>query len=301
MKLSKSTKIAVLKGGFSDEREVSLESGKMVAKALRENGYSNIEEIDVKRDICEILKNKKPEVIFNALHGSFGEDGKIQGIFEFLKIPYTGSGVLGSAVGMDKISARIFMTALDINVAESEIIDISKQKPEIKLPFVIKDPQNGSSRGVYIVKNKENFEKITKQKKFKRKVLIEKFFKGREINVAVLNGKVLGDVEIIPKNEFYDFDAKYKSNETQYIVSPKYNNKIKEKIWNAAKNMHNYLNCKGVTRSDFIVTENNYIMLEINTLPGMTAHSLVPMIAENNSISYIKLIELLLEEALGNA
>ncbi len=299
MRLSKTTKIAVLKGGFSDEREVSLETGKMVATALKENGYNEVEEIDVQKNIYEILKEKNPEVIFNALHGTFGEDGKIQGVFELLEIPYTGSGVLGSAVGMNKISARIFMQALGISVASGEIAKLSDNL-KTKMPFVVKEPENGSSRGVFIIKNEKDLENAKKQVGLEKTVLIEKFFKGREINVAVLNGKVLGDVEIIPKNEFYDFNAKYESNETKYIVSPKYSENVKKEIFNAAEKMHNYLNCKGVTRSDFIVFEEDYIMLEINTLPGMTGHSLVPMIAKKEGVSYIKLIELLLEEALNN-
>jgi D-alanine-D-alanine ligase len=166
-------------------------------------------------------------------------------------------------------------------------------------PFVVKDPVNGSSRGVYIIKDEESWNEAAKELKAGKRYLCEKFFKGREVNVAVLENKVLGDVEITPANEFYDYDAKYNSDKTIYTVHPDISETVREKISDAALKLHVALGCKGVTRSDFIVNGDDYIMLEINTLPGMTGHSLVPMIAKYRGIGYLELIETLISECLS--
>ncbi|MGI6394821.1 MAG: D-alanine--D-alanine ligase [bacterium] len=298
-KLNSQTKIAVIAGGMSDERSVSLETGRMVHKALIDGGYINALFIDVGFDLDLKLRELAPDVVFNGLHGEFGEDGVVQGLLEMVKIPYTNSGVTASATGMDKIICRSVMKDLGIKVAEGAVFKAGENE-ELPLlpPFVVKDPLNGSSRGVYIVKNVDEWRETLSKLKKEKKYLCEKFFNGREINVAVLMDEVLGDVEIVPANEFYDFESKYESDKTKYIVSPDYSEKVSKEIWKAALSLHTTLGCKGVTRSDFMVSGDDYIMLEINTLPGMTSHSLVPMIAGSRGLSYLGLIEFLIKEAM---
>jgi len=298
-KLHKNLKIAVLAGGMSDEREVSLESGEMIEAALVKGGYKNVSFIDVDHQVDRKLREINPEVVVNGLHGTYGEDGKIQGLLEMMNIPYTGSGVTASAAGMDKIISKAIMRYLNIKTALDCTVTISENiEPPFEFPLVLKDPNNGSSRGVYILKSKKEWSSKIKELENGSIFLCEKYFKGREINVAVLDGQVIGDVEIIPANEFYDYESKYKSDKTQYIVDPDYCENVSREIWSAALKLHQMTGCRGVTRSDFLVNGSDYVMLEINTLPGMTSHSLVPMIAGKRGISYLKLIEILIEEAL---
>ena len=300
MKLDKNMKIAVIAGGMSDEREVSLVTGNMIYKTLCEGGYTCVKFIDVGFDLSEKLREFDPDVVVNGLHGRYGEDGTVQGLLEMMKIPYTNSGVTASAVGMDKLICRAVMKDCGIKVAEGKTVEAAAdiEKP-FDFPFVVKDPVNGSSRGVYIVKDEKEWQEAKKELKEGKRYLCEKFFKGREVNVAVLQNKVLGDVEITPANEFYDYDAKYNSDRTIYTVHPDISETAREKISEAALKLHVALGCKGVTRSDFIVNGNDYIMLEINTLPGMTGHSLVPMIAKYRGIGYLELIETIISECLG--
>ena len=298
--LNKNMKIAVIAGGMSDEREVSLVTGKMLYSVLLENGYSNVKFIDVGFDLDIQLREFAPDVVVNGLHGRYGEDGTVQGLLDMMKIPYTNSGVTASAVGMNKLICRAVMKECGINTAEGKSIEFTDETVQpYDFPFVVKDPVNGSSRGVFIVKNGEDWEKTKKEVKQGKIYLCERFFKGREINVAVLQNKVIGDVEITPANEFYDFDAKYNSDKTVYTVNSNISPKVREKISDAALKLHTALGCKGVSRSDFIVNGDDYIMLEINTLPGMTGHSLLPMIAKEYGISYIQLVETLISESLS--
>jgi D-alanine-D-alanine ligase len=298
--LDKKMKIAVIAGGMSDERSVSLETGKMMYDALIKGGYENTLFIDVDFNLDKVLRQYDPDVVVNGLHGKYGEDGTVQGLLEMLQIPFTNSGVGASAFGMDKFISRAVMNELGIKTAEGRCIKIRKDlKEPYDYPFVIKDPVNGSSRGVYIINNEDDWEKALNEISEGRTFLCERYFKGREINVAVLNNEVLGDVEIIPANDFYDFESKYESDKTKYVVSPDYSERVSKLIWNASLDIHRALGCKGVTRSDFMVNGDDYIMLEINTLPGMTSHSLVPMIAEKRGISYLGLIEKLIEEAVS--
>lgn len=299
-KLDMNMLIAVVAGGMSDERSVSLETGKMIFDALKKRGYEKAVFIDADFNLDMKLRELKPDVVVNGLHGTYGEDGTVQGLLEMMEIPYTNSGVSASAAGMDKIICRAVMKELGIKVAPGYIFTAGETTdPLIEPPVVIKDPVNGSSRGVFIVKTIEEWENTVEKLTPGKKYLCEKFFKGREINVAVLMNEVLGDVEIIPANEFYDFESKYESDKTQYIVDPDYSESVSREIWKAALELHKVLGCKGVTRSDFIVNENEYIMLEINTLPGMTSHSLVPMIAKKRGIDYVELIEILINEAIN--
>ncbi len=297
--LHKKMKIAVLAGGMSDEREVSLETGGVIKKVLLDGGYSNTVFVDVDHNLDRKLRKIKPDVVVNGLHGTYGEDGAVQGLLEMMSIAYTGSGVTASAVSMDKIISRAVMKYLKIKIADGCTVNISKNlDPPYEFPVVLKDPFNGSSRGVYIIRSEQEWKNRVENLKHGALFLCEKYFKGREINVSVLRGEVIGDVEIVPANEFYDYESKYLTDKTKYIVDPDYSDKVSKEIWKASLEMHQFIGCKGVTRSDFMVNAEEYVMLEINTLPGMTAHSLVPMIAKKRGISFLKLMELLIEEAL---
>jgi len=267
---------------------------------LTENGYTNVITIDVDRTIDKKLREAKPDLAFLALHGSFGEDGKIQGLLDILGIPFTGSQTLASSIGMNKIISKMIMNQLGIPNAEFITVKKgSKQLPEFGFPCVLKDPENGSSAGIFIINNELEWENAVNKIGIHSEFLCEKFWKGREITVAVLKNKVIGDCEVIPKTGFYDYEAKYLSDETKYTPSPELDEDIRAKLWENALLFHKTIGCRGVTRSDFIVNDKNYIMLEINTLPGMTDHSLVPMIGAKNNIPILSIIETLLEEALG--
>ncbi len=298
--LDKNIKIAVLMGGLSDEREVSFETGRNVVKSLKDGGYLNVFEIDMGRDVAEVLKNITPDVVFNALHGNYGEDGDIQGVLEILGIPYTGSKVTASALGMDKVLTKTIMQAIGIPVASGIIFNMENGIDEtVKYPFFLKDAVNGSSCGVWKIKSESELENIRKKLDSHKRYIAENCFVGREIQVAVLNGKVIGDVEIVPAGEFYDYEAKYLSDKTKYIIDPVYNEEIKEKLFEDSEKLYSFMGCKGAVRIDYMVNDTSYIALEINTLPGMTSHSLLPMICKGKGISYLRLVEMLIEEALS--
>ncbi len=298
MKLTKNTRIAVVMGGLSDEREISLQSGGLIAEALIKGGYTAVTKVDMGRDIDTVLRNLKPAVVFNALHGTWGEDGRIQGLLDILGIPYTGSGVAASAVGMNKILTKMVMRRLGIPAADDlTVTAVSGMAAPMPYPFVFKDPLNGSSHGVFIVRDEAGWREALAQTVGKR-MLVEEYVKGREITVAVFGDTVLGDVEIVPAKEFYDYEAKYFDDHTRYIADPDYDPAMRDAMRREALDLHRALGCRGTTRSDFIVTPSRHIMLEINTLPGMTGHSLVPMAAARRGIDYLGLIERLLEEAL---
>ena len=297
-------KILIISGGISNERLISLDTGLQVAKELNRNGYKvKISEPD--NNLQKKIKNFKPNVIFNALHGQFGEDGYIQSIFERFKIPYTHSGVIASSIAMDKeISKKLFIKnnintpkfftySYDMNNADL----IKKINNKLKFPVVVKPLNEGSSVNVYIC-NKKNIFKILNSIKIYRKVMIEEFIGGREIQVAIMGNKKLGAIELIPKRKFYDYQAKYNTSaKTQHII-PVNLNKIKlNQVINMAYKAHKIIGCSGVTRSDFKYFKDKFYLLEINTQPGMTKLSLVPEIAAHKGISFLKLIEWILKDA----
>ncbi len=299
MKLTKNTRIAVMMGGLSDEREISLQSGGLIADALVKGGYTAVTKVDMGRDIDTVLRTLKPTVVFNALHGTWGEDGRIQGLLDILGIPYTGSGVAASAVGMNKILTKMVMRRLGIPAADDMVVETTVgMAAPMPYPFVFKDPENGSSHGVFIVRDPLEWHAALTQVAVGKRMLVEEYVKGREITVAVFGDTVLGDVEIVPVKDFYDYEAKYFDEKTRYIADPDYDPAMREAMRREALDLHRALGCRGTTRSDFIVTPSRHIMLEINTLPGMTGHSLVPMAAARRGIDYLGLIERLLEEAL---
>ena len=293
-----------MSGGISKERLISLDTGFQVAKELKKNGYKvKISEPD--SSLAKNIKVFKPGVIFNALHGQFGEDGYIQTVLERFKIPYTHSGVLASSIAMDKeISKKIFIKNkiktpkfLTHSYNETTANLIKKIDRKLNFPVVVKPLNEGSSVNVYIC-NKKKLNKILYKLKSYKKVLIEQFIGGREIQVAIMGNKKLGAIELKPKRKFYDYQAKYDSKaNTEHIIPvdlPKF--KFKQ-LLNTAFKAHKIIGCKGVTRSDFKFFKKNFYLLEINTQPGMTKLSLVPEIASFKGITFLKLIEWMLKDA----
>tara|TARA_Y100000590_G_scaffold371992_1_gene434759 strand:+ start:15526 stop:16431 length:906 start_codon:yes stop_codon:yes gene_type:complete len=296
--------IVVLMGGLSGEREISFLSGKACSKALRKKGFKVID-IDAKGTFIKKLKKIKPKIVFNALHGKYGEDGFIQSILETLKIPYTHSGVIASSLAMDKVLSRIIFKKNKLKVPKSLIIkkgyNINK-KNKFKFPVVIKPINEGSSLGVFICKNKSDLNnKYKKLIKNYDRLLLEKYIPGREIQVAVLKNKALGAIEIVPKRKFYDYTAKYSSKaETKHIMPAPISNQKYKEVLNIAKKAHNVLGCRGVTRSDFRFFKNTFYLLETNTQPGMTKLSLVPEIAHNYGLSFEDLVLKIVSDASCN-
>jgi D-alanine-D-alanine ligase len=300
-------KILVLCGGISKERLISLDTGKQVANELKKNKY-NVITCEPDHALLKNIKLFKPDVIFNALHGQFGEDGYIQTILEAQKIPYTHSGVIASSIAMDKeISKKIFIKnkiltpkyiKFDYKKNKKSIIkDIEKK---FKFPVVIKPINEGSSVHVYIC-TKKNIVKNLKILSIYNQILIEEFIGGREIQVAIMGTKTLGAIELEPKRKFYDYEAKYNSNaKTKHIIPVNLFKKDLQKITTITRKAHQLIGCKGVTRSDFKFYKGKFYLLEINTQPGMTKLSLVPEIANYIGISFIQLIEWILKDASIN-
>ena len=300
-------KILVISGGISKERLISLDTGKQVAKELSENGYVvKITEPDFK--LLDVIKVFKPKAIFNALHGQFGEDGYIQTILESSGVPYTHSGVISSAIAMDKeLSKKIFIKndiltpkyiAYSFNKSKSDLLKLIDKK--LKFPVVVKPVNEGSSVNVFIC-TKKNILKIVKSLENYKKIIIEEFIPGREIQAAIIGSKKLGAIELKPKRKFYDYQAKYNSKaKTEHIIPVNLSKKEYNKIMNLALKAHKLIGCRGVTRSDFKYYDGKFYLLEINTQPGMTNLSLVPEIAAYHGINFINLIELILKDASIN-
>jgi D-alanine-D-alanine ligase len=303
-------KILILGGGYSKERDISLITAKSVFKALKKKNYKTI--------ICEPdgklikkIKSFRPDVVFNALHGRFGEDGYIQTILESAKVKYTHSGVLASYIAMDKeISKKIFLKNKittpkyikykfdKTKLKKKKIIFIVKKK--LKFPVVIKPINEGSSVDVYICEEKNLIKNLQKISHYKE-ILIEEFIGGREIQVAIMGKKKLGAIELVPKRKFYDYEAKYNSKAaTKHIIPVNIEEKDLNKVLNIALKAHNLIGCKGVTRSDFKFNKGKFYLLETNTQPGMTNLSLVPEIAAYSGISFINLIEWIIKDASIN-
>ncbi len=297
-------KILILSGGISKERSISLNTGLQVAKELKKNGFMvKISEPD--NDLFKNIKKFKPQIIFNALHGQFGEDGYIQTILEGLKIPYTHSGIIASSIAMDKEISKKFFIKYKIDTPKfisysfdkknSEIIELIDKK--LKFPVVVKPKNEGSSVNVYIC-NRKNISKIFKTVKSYGQVLIEEFIGGREIQVAIMGNKKLGAIELKPKRKFYDYKAKYSSKaKTEHIIPVKLKEKKLNEVLNIALKAHQIIGCRGISRSDFKFFKNKFYLLEINTQPGMTNLSLVPEIASHSGISFINLIKWILKDA----
>jgi len=300
-------KILVLCGGISKERLISLETGKQVANELKKNLYKVLV-CEPDNDLLKKIKYFNPNIIFNALHGQFGEDGYIQTILETQKIPYTHSGVIASSIAMDKeISKTIFIKNniltpkyIKFNYEDNKINIIKTIQKKLNFPVVIKPVNEGSSVDVHICNQKNIIQKLN-QLSIYNEILIEEFIAGREIQVAIMDNKSLGVIELKPKRKFYDYKAKYNSNsKTEHIIPVSLNKQDLKRIINITSKAHRVIGCRGVTRSDFKFYKGKFYLLEINTQPGMTKLSLVPEIASYAGISFIKLIEWILKDASIN-
>lgn len=309
-------RIGVLMGGPSTEREISLISGRTVYESLKQAGL-DVVAIDIKteniKENNQLIKNHKINCAFLAMHGFFGEDGRIQEILENLNIPYTGSGVLASRLAMDKIASRSIFEVYEINVPRYKVVDRNsynlnwKMHNNLKLPLVVKPAAHGSSIGLSIVDKKETLDKaVDCAFRFDAKVLIEEFINGREVTVGILHEQALPVIEIIPKKRFFDYEAKYTSGMTDYIVPSKLDKEVLNKIEDAALAAHKLLGCYGCSRVDMILnSDNTPFVLEVNTIPGLTKNSLLPKAAKTVGIDFaqlcIKLIRLAYERSLKNS
>ena len=296
--------VAVLMGGWSSEREVSLTSGRAVSKALKDEGFK-VSEIDVDRDLATKLSALKPDVAFNALHGPFGEDGTVQGLLELLAIPYTHSGVLASALAMNKPMAKDVWRNHGLPMANGKVVHRSAFAggPVMPHPYVIKPLNEGSSVGVHIVFNGDNYQPQDDATwHFGEHVLIEQYIPGREIQIAVMGDRVLGAIEIKAHGRFYDYEAKYTDGKATHLMPAPLPKDIYDDICALALKAHQTLGCRGVTRSDWRYDDTEggsgkYFLLEINTQPGMTPLSLVPEIAAHQGISFGQLVRWMVEDA----
>ncbi len=298
-------------GGNSGERQVSLDSGRACIKALRKKKYI-VSTFDPKFKNLNLIDKRKIDVIFNALHGKGGEDGLAQSYFEYLGVPYTHSGVVSSYNAMDKQISKIMFKRNKILTPKYFIINSNQfttkilisllKKNRIDFPVVIKPTNEGSSIGVKIIQNLKNLQRsIIQLRKNYSPLIIEKFIGGQEIQVAVINNKPIGAIELIPKRSFYDYKAKYtKAAKTEHIMPAKLGKKNYESVLKIAMRAHRVLNCKGVTRADFKFFDKRFYLLEINTQPGMTNLSLVPEIANYYGIEFPDLIEQILLDASIN-
>lgn len=303
----KSKHVAVLMGGFSSERPVSLSSGNACADELERVGYQ-VSRVDVGRDVGAVLSALKPDVAFNALHGPFGEDGTIQGVLEFLAIPYTHSGVLASALAMNKEQSKKVAKAAGIPVAESRILDrftIRNEHP-MAPPYVVKPVAEGSSFGVVIVKEDQSHPPqiiSSPEWRYGETVMVERYIHGRELTCAVMGDVALGVCEIVPTGHaFYDYDSKYVPGGSKHECPAKVSPIIYQKIQRLALEAHQAIGCRGVSRSDFRYddrhSENGEVVwLEVNTQPGMTPTSLVPEIAAQAGHSFGELLSWMVEDA----
>ncbi len=297
-------RVLILTGGISKERLISLDTGFQVAKTLKKFGYKvKISEPD--NNLSKNIYTFKPSVIFNALHGQFGEDGYIQTILERFKIPYTHSGPISSAIAMDKeISKKIFLKnkiitpkyfTYSFDLKNSDLI--KKIQKKLKFPVVVKPLNEGSSVNVFICDQK-NVIKICNSIKNYRKIMLEEFIGGKEIQVAIMGKKKLGVIELKPKRKFYDYQAKYNSkSKTQHILNIDLPKKKLDMVMNIALKAHKEIGCKSITRSDFKYFNGKFYLLEVNTQPGMTKLSLVPEIAKYHGIEFINLLEWIINDA----
>tara|TARA_B100000989_G_scaffold87736_1_gene63301 strand:+ start:739 stop:1650 length:912 start_codon:yes stop_codon:yes gene_type:complete len=295
-------KILVVGGGYSKERIISLKTSKAVINSIKK--LYNVKFCEPDQNFASIIKTFKPDVIFNALHGRFGEDGFIQSIFESLNVKYTHSGVLSSMLAMDKeLSKYIFLKNKILTpkfiVLKNESINlkIKKIKKKFNSNVVIKPLNEGSSFDVYIC-NKNNLSKNLKKMKNYSEILVEEFIPGREIQAAIMGKKKLGAIELKPKRKFYDYKAKYNLNaKTEHIMPAEINSKKYNELMKIALKAHNLLFCRGITRSDFKFYNNKFYLLEVNTQPGMTSLSLVPEIAAYRGINFKSLVNWIIKDA----
>jgi D-alanine-D-alanine ligase len=308
--MNKNIHVVVLMGGWSSEREVSLTSGRGVAFALRERGWSNVTELDMDRNVAARLAELKPDVVFNALHGTPGEDGTVQGLLELMGIAYTHSGVTTSAIAIDKELTKAVLVPGGVRMPAGKVVasEMLYQADPSARPDVLKPVNAGSSVGVAIVTAEGNYgnpigRDVEGPWKHFDHLLAEPFIKGRELTVAVLGDEALAVTELKPKAGFYDFDAKYTDGMTEHVCPAQVPDDVAASMMDMALKAHRLLGCRGASRSDFRWDdeqgEAGVYLLEVNTQPGMTPLSLVPEQAKYRGISYAELVERLIEQALA--
>lgn len=297
-------KIAVVAGGWSGEREISLASGRSIVDALKEAEKYEVCFIDVKKDLwlfAQDIKAANPDVIIVATHGVGGEDGVLQGALEMTGIPYTHSGVLASALAMDKVLSRVVFEKANIQTPKWLVIskeELLKDSAPFQFPFVIKPIHEGSSLGVFIIHSQDELEEALTGWNYGQ-ILVEEYIKGREIQCAVFDGKAMGVIEIKPRDEFFDYKSKYTKGEAEHIMPAPILARDYQKVLDISEQAYQSLGCNGVARLDFIYDKNAQIyLLELNNLPGMTTVSLVPEIARYNGISYLQLLYNMIESAV---
>ena len=284
-------KVGVLMGGISSEREISLKTGEAVYSALLKLGYNAVK-IDVREDFIEKVSNLDIDVAFIALHGRYGEDGIIQAILEFAKIPYTGTGVMGSAIAMNKIATKRLSMSLGINTP-----DFWLEEEEIEFPVVVKPVAEGSTIGVSIAKDMDSLKKgIENARKYSDEIFFERYIKGKEITVSVLCGEALPVIEIRPKKGFYDYESKYTKGATDYIIPAEIDKELAIKVQKDSEIIYRELKAKGAIRVDYIVKDNISYLLEVNTIPGMTPTSLLPKAANYAGLTFEDVVEKILKD-----
>jgi D-alanine-D-alanine ligase len=295
--------VAVLMGGWSAEREVSLSSGRACAGALERAGYK-VTSLDVDRSIWEKLKALKPDAVFNALHGKWGEDGCVQAILETLRIPYTHSGVLSSALAMHKEKSKAVFRQAGLPVAESRMVALEEaaRAHPMSLPYVLKPVAEGSSVGVHVVLEGANgpvTQILNERQIFGDEVMVERFVPGQELTCAVMGDKALGVIDIVPTSGWYDYDAKYVPGGSRHILPAIIPADVYERVREISVAAHKALGCRGVSRSDFRydAKSGDLILLEVNTQPGMTGTSLVPELAAHAGLSLEALVSWMVEDA----
>jgi len=307
--MNKDIHVVVLMGGWSSEREVSLTSGRGVANALRERGWSNVSEVDMDRNVAQVLGAIRPDVVFNALHGTPGEDGTVQGMLDLMQIPYTHSGLETSVIAIDKELTKMVLVPHGIRVPAGKVVtseSLYEQDP-LARPYVVKPVNEGSSVGVAIVTQEGNYgspigRDVEGPWHHFDELLAEPFIKGRELTVAVLNDEALAVTELKPTAGFYDYDAKYTDGLTVHVCPAEIPDDIAKSMMDMAARTHRLLGCRGASRSDFRWDDEKgaagVYLLEVNTQPGMTPLSLVPEQARYRGIEYGELVERLIAEAL---
>lgn len=299
--MARKRRVAVLFGGWSDEREVSLRSGAACMEALEHSPYEVVG-VDVTREIASELIRLKPDAILNMLHGPYGEDGSIQGVFEIFEIPYSHSGVLASALAMNKAAARTMFACSGVPIAEGTLVsrhDAARKHP-MATPYVIKPVANGSSVGVRVVLDGDGpiTELASDEWRFGEEVLVERYVAGKELTCAVMGDTALGVIEIISELPFYTYQAKYSAGGSQHVLPARVPKSIYTQVQALALRAHQALGCRGVSRSDFRYDDKSgeLVCLEVNTQPGMTATSLVPELATHAGFSFTRLAHWMVED-----
>jgi D-alanine-D-alanine ligase len=298
----KNKRIAVLMGGLSAEREISLKTGRAVLIALLENGFDAVP-IDVGRDLPEQLRTAAAEMAFICLHGRYGEDGTVQGLLEMMQIPYTGSGVMSSSMSMDKVITKQILLFHEIAtpgfVAYRVGDDLAVLRERCRhFPLVVKPAREGSTIGISIVQDRVQLETgLTEALKHDDLILIEDFIQGEEVTVSVLNGEPLPIIKIVPKSGFYDYTSKYTPGQTEYLLPAPLEAVLYHRLQNVSVAACQALSCRGAARVDFMVREREFFCLEVNTIPGMTETSLLPKAAAEAGIPFNELVMQILEDA----